>query len=97
MQAGTKIDVELLGGPLDGHRTEVTMKKPGFDVWLFRRQESGSPEVLAYVLSGTTTEGGKLWVLRYLYEVAKQGAANIELRASDVEHRREEKEEGGAA
>jgi hypothetical protein len=75
MTPGTKIDVELFGGPLDGHRTEVRLMKPGFDVWLFRYCHcEGLPRVMAYSMSGRTTADGRVWVLNFLYEVAKIGA-----------------------
>jgi hypothetical protein len=71
MTTGTKIDVELLGGPFDGHQDEVTLKRPGFDVWLYTDQATG--KVFAYVMSGTTCREGKRWVLRCWGEVAKVG------------------------
>jgi len=74
MKQGTRIDVELYGGLLDGHQTDVVMKAPGFDVFLFRYCHcEGTPKVLAYVLSGRTTGNGRRWVLNFLYEVAKIG------------------------
>ena len=75
MKEGTRINVELYGGQLDGHRTDVVMKAPGFDVFLFKYCHcEGTPKVLAYVLSGRTTDDGRLWVLNFLYEVAKMGS-----------------------
>jgi len=75
MNEGTQIDVELYGGPLDGHRTDVRMKGPGFDVWLFKYCHcEGRPKVMAYALSGRTTDHGRCWVLNFLYEVARVGS-----------------------
>lgn len=64
------LPVELVGGPLDGHRAEVRALSPGFDVWLFQRNETGRREVLAYSFAGRSTDDGRHWVLAFLYEVA---------------------------
>jgi hypothetical protein len=66
-----KLAVELVGGPLDGHRTVVEMSDPDFDVKLFRREEAGRREVLAYAFQGGRC--GLRWALAFLYEVGKQG------------------------
>ena len=69
------MDVELCGGPLDGHRTDVPVKDAGFDVWLFTwTVADGLPKVLAYAFSGRSCCHGKRWVLNFLYEVAKIGS-----------------------
>jgi hypothetical protein len=71
---GGRVDVELCGGPLDGHVTEVALKGPEFDVWLFRYCHcEGLPTVLAYAWAGRSVAGGKRWVLNFLYEAAKMG------------------------
>ena len=69
-----KLDVELVGGPMDGHTCEVEMDDPRFDVRLFVRCEENRREVLAYAFQGRTTAGGKRWVLGFLYAVAKVGS-----------------------
>lgn len=92
MTAGTKIDVELLGGPFDGHQDEVTLKKPGFDVWLYTDKASG--KVFAYVMSGTTSHKGRFWVLRCWGEVAELGRKDG-VSEGGVSVRKEE--EGGDA
>ncbi len=88
--------VELVGGPLDGHQTEVKMTNPDFDVWLFTWNQAGRRAVLAYAMAGRTTPGGKRWVLGFLYEVAKLGSRRKnEERGQETGAR--EQEEGGAA
>lgn len=68
------MDVELSGGPLDGFQTDVKVKSSQFDVSLFTWTVAGGmPKVLAYAFAGRTTEGGKRWVLNFLYEVARVG------------------------
>ena len=68
------MDVELCGGPLDGHQTDVKVKSKEFDVSLFTwTVQGGVPKVLAYAFAGRTTENGRRWVLQFLYEVAKVG------------------------
>lgn len=69
------LDVELVGGPMDGHRCEVDLKDPRFDVRLFTREEAGRREVLAYAFQGRTTDKGKRWVMGFLYGVGKIGSS----------------------
>ena len=86
-----RLDVELVGGPLDGHQCEVEMNDPRFDVRLFTRREEGRREVLAYAFQGRTTNNGNRWVLGFLYAVAKMGAGGQGQGAG------EKKREGGVA
>jgi len=74
METGFKIDVELYGGPLDGHVAEVAMFTPGHNVYLFRTpREGGGLDVWAYQWADKTVTGGKRWVLKFLFKAARQG------------------------
>lgn len=69
-----RMEVELCGGPLDGFRTDVKVKSQEFDVSLFTWTVAGGvPKVLAYAFAGRTTDSGRRWVLKFLYEVARVG------------------------
>jgi len=79
MNLEQRMEVELVGGPLDGFQTDVKVKCKEFDVSLFTwTVAGGQPKVLAYAFAGRTTDGGKRWVLRFLYEVAKLGSKKSE-------------------
>jgi hypothetical protein len=72
MKPPTTMDVELVGGALDGTETTVPRNAPDFDVYLFRRMdEAGRREVLAYAFHGSRTLCGGRWVLQFLYAVAR--------------------------
>lgn len=76
MKDATHIDVQLYGGPLDGHEVEVRMLPPGHDVYLFRAPDpAGGFLIWAYQWANKTTAGGKRWVLNFLFNVAHQGGA----------------------
>ena len=85
-----RLDVEPVGGPLDGHVCEVEMTDPRFDVRLFTRREDGRREVLAYAFQGRTTCRGKRWVLGFLYAVGKIGADEEKLKAESGKLKEEE-------
>lgn len=76
METGIKIDVELYGGPLDGHEVAVLMLPPGHDVYLFRTPRGGGGfDVWAYQWANTTTDSGKRWMLKFLFKAARQGGS----------------------
>lgn len=63
--AGTLVPVELIGGPLDGLRTECTMKEPDFDFYMFDFVGGGRKFKLGYCFAYRTVRGGKRWVLEF--------------------------------
>jgi hypothetical protein len=71
------MDVELVGGPMDGAELEVRVNDPGFDVYLFRRDKGpdgeDGREVLAYAFRGRSLCGNGRWALEFLYQVARVG------------------------
>lgn len=91
------LDVELVGGPMDGHCCEVEMDDPRFDVRLFTRREEGRRDVMAYAFQGRTTDTGKRWVLGFLYAVAKVGGGQCFGVSDAGVSVRDEEEEGGGA
>lgn len=64
--AGTKIPVELYGGPGDMLRTEVTMKPEPFDIYLFGQDIGGRRFTLAYQFANRSTNKGQHWVLEFV-------------------------------
>jgi hypothetical protein len=63
------IPVELLGGPFDGHETDVPMNDPEHDVYVFEADGAAH----AYAWRGTSNADGKRWLLGYLQKVGRRG------------------------
>lgn len=73
MNSGIQLDVELHGGPLDGHRDKVELREGGGRVWLFKDAVTGT--ACAYAWADRAIGNGKRWVVAYVIGVGKQGGA----------------------
>ena len=66
------IPVELIGGPLDGHRDLVGMPEIDvLDVHLFQQSRPGETLRCAYGWAGRSTAGGRRWVLEFRCVVSR--------------------------
>lgn len=65
------LPVELSGGAMCGHRTNIKITDAPAEVYLFRFVDDANKQVLAYQFANRTTRKGKRWVLQYVCIVSR--------------------------
>ncbi len=80
MKEGDRIAVECEGGPFDGHQDVVTLKREGFDMYLFVREGV----VHGYGWLGCKSLDGKRWLVSYVCEVGVRPAGSGKGKGEEV-------------